>query len=196
MPQRTQRIILVFVAIACVLALDLSSKAWAWANLRNGESVEVIEGLFYLKFGFNTGAAFSFLRDANWARGFFILITLGALGYMGWLAARMPTARWWGFVAVGMIAGGALGNLHDRFVRTMNVPHEGQIVERYGVVDFLQFYYPWDPDHYWPIFNVADSALVVGVGLLLVYIWLFGDSEEPVQADASGASTAPASAKA
>jgi len=179
MSQRNQRIILVFIAIACVLALDLSSKAWAWHNLRNGESVEVIEGLFYLKFGFNTGAAFSFLRDANWARGFFILITLGALGYMAWLAAKMPTTKWWGFAAVGMIAGGALGNLHDRFVRTMRVPHEGQIVERYGVVDFLQFYYPWDPEHYWPIFNVADSALVVGVILLLFYIGRFGDAEQP-----------------
>src|SRR5690606_24418994 len=89
-PPRTQRIVLALVAVACVLALDLSTKAWAWENLRNGESVEVIEGIFYLKFGFNTGAAFSFLRDASWARGFFILITLGALTYMGWLAAKMP----------------------------------------------------------------------------------------------------------
>lgn len=189
MNERTQRIILVVVAIVCVLALDLTSKAWAWANLRNGESVEVIEGLFYLKFGFNTGAAFSFLRDANWARGFFILITLGALGYMGWLAAKMPTTKWWGFAAVGMIAGGALGNLHDRFVRTMRVPHEGEVVERYGVVDFLQFYYPWDPEHYWPIFNVADSALVVGVVLLLLYIGRFGDSE--AEAEQGAASELP-----
>lgn len=194
MNERTQRIILALVAIACVLALDLSSKAWAWANLRNGESVEVIEGLFYLKFGFNTGAAFSFLRDANWARGFFILITLGALGYMGWLAAKMPTTKWWGFAAVGMIAGGALGNLHDRFVRTMRVPHEGDIVERYGVVDFLQFYYPWDPEHYWPIFNVADSALVVGVLLLLAYIARFGDAEVEVEEKAEDGVSSPDSA--
>jgi signal peptidase II len=94
---------------------------------------------------------------------------------MGWLAASMPTVRRYGFIAIGMIAGGALGNLHDRFVRIMKVPFQGKWVERYGVVDFLQFYYPWDPEHYWPIFNVADSALVCGVVLLVLYMRFHGD---------------------
>ena len=178
MNERTKRLIVVLAAVVVVLAVDLGTKAWVWNNLRDGHAVEVIPGLFYLKFGFNTGAAFSFLRDTEWARTFFILITLLALTYMGWLAWKMPTTKAYGFMAVGMIAGGALGNLHDRFVRIMPVPWKGKMVEKYGVVDWLQFYYPWDPEHYWPIFNVADSALVCGVGLLLLYIRFHGEMEE------------------
>jgi signal peptidase II len=135
--------------------------------------------VFYLKFGFNTGSAFSFLRDESWARYFFITVTFLALGYMGWLAWKMPTKRLYGFIAVGLIAAGAAGNLHDRFVRVMPVWMDGKWVEAHGVVDFLQFYYNWDGGKYWPIFNVADSSLVCGVGLLLVYLHFHGAEDEP-----------------
>jgi hypothetical protein len=63
-------------------------------------------------------------------------------------------------------------------VRVWHVPFQGKYQEKHGVVDFLQFYYPWDPDNYWPIFNVADSALVVGMVLLLVYVQFFGAADE------------------
>jgi signal peptidase II len=192
-PTRRRRIALVTVVIALTLLADLWSKSWAWDTLRDGEPIALVEHVFYFKFGFNTGSAFSFLRDAAWSRLFFIGVTVLSLGYMAWLTQRMPTRRRYGFVAVGFIAGGALGNLHDRFVRQLDVHLDGERVTRYGVVDFLQFYYDWDGGNYWPIFNVADVALVVGVGLLLIYIRFHGDEDNVAVADAESASgpTAP-----
>lgn len=186
---RLPRLAIVGVVFVIVLALDLWTKAWAWENLKNGPAVELIEHVFYLKFGFNTGSAFSFLRDASWARHFFIVVTFLALGYMGWLALKMPTERRYGFFAVGLIAAGAAGNLHDRLIRTMDVWMNGQIVERHGVIDFLQFFYNWDEQKYWPIFNVADSALVCGVILLLIFLHYHGAEGElgdPVAASKPG----------
>lgn len=177
-PSRTNRLILVGVVFVIVLALDLWTKAWAWEHLKNGPAVVLIERVFYLKFGFNTGSAFSFLRDQSWARYFFIVVTFLALGYMGWLALKMPTQRRYGFFAVGLIAAGAAGNLHDRLLRTMDVWMNGQVVERHGVIDFLQFFYNWDEQKYWPIFNVADSALVCGVILLLIFLHYHGAEGE------------------
>jgi signal peptidase II len=188
---RRRRIALVTAVAAATLTLDLWTKAWAWDTLRDGDPITVIEHVVYLKFGFNTGAAFSFLRDAEWSRGFFIVVTLLALAYMAWLTHRMPTRRRYGFAAVGMIAGGALGNLHDRFVRTLEVEIDGARVVRSGVVDFLQFYYDWEGRRYWPIFNVADTALVIGVLLLLLYIRLHGD-EGPEEAAPAKAAPKPA----
>ncbi len=176
-PQRRKRIGLVAAVVFLTVAFDLATKYWAWETLREGDPVTVVEHVFYLKFGFNTGSAFSFLRDASWSRMFFIAVTLLALVYMAWLTHKMPTRHRYGFVAVGMIAGGALGNLHDRFARQLEVIVGGEVVTRHGVVDFLQFYYDWDEGKYWPIFNVADVALVIGVGLLLIYIRYHGDDE-------------------
>jgi len=190
MTERTRRLLLTAFVVALVLAIDLWTKDWVWHELRDGDAVEVIPGIFYLRFGFNTGSAFSFLRDASWGRTFFISITFAAVLYMAWLAMSMPAVKRYGFVAIGMITGGALGNLHDRFVRTMKVPFKGEWVERYGVVDFLQFYYPWDPEHYWPIFNVADSALVCGVVLLVLYMRFHGDPVPVPATDASASKSA------
>ena len=195
-PSRTSRLIVVLVVFAIALGLDLWSKAWAWEHLKSGPPVEVIEHVFYLKFGFNTGSAFSFLRDASWARYFFITVTFLALGYMGWLAWKMPTERLYGFIAVGMIAAGAAGNLHDRFVRVMPVWWNGEFVDRHGVVDFLQFYYNWDQGKYWPIFNVADSALVCGVFLLLIYLHFHGADAELMGGEAAAAEGEAAESKA
>ncbi|KIG16581.1 Lipoprotein signal peptidase [Enhygromyxa salina] len=192
-PSRNSRLLVVAIVFAVAIGLDLWSKAWAWEHLKDGPSVEVIEHFFYLKFGFNTGSAFSFLRDESWARYFFITVTFLALGYMGWLAWKMPTSRVYGFIAVGLIAAGAAGNLHDRFVRVMPVWMNGEFVERHGVIDFLQFYYPWKQDSYWPIFNVADTALVCGVALLLIFLHYHGaegelaDAKDGAPAKADGA---------
>lgn len=188
-PSRSNRLIIVGIVFVLSLALDLWSKAWAWEHLRDQPPVEVLEHVFYLKFGFNTGSAFSFLRDESWARYFFITVTFLALGYMGWLAWKMPTKRLYGFVAIGLIAAGAAGNLHDRFVRVMKVWMNGEWVDAHGVVDFLQFYYNWPAGKYWPIFNVADSSLVCGVALLLVYLHFHGAEDEPqaVKGDAKQA---------
>ena len=184
-PSRRNRLIIVALVFVLALTLDLVTKAWAWNNLKGNPPIEVIEHVFYLRFGFNTGAAFSLFSDESWGRVFFVTVTFFALGYMGWLALKMPTTRAYGFVAIGLIGAGAAGNLHDRFRRVMEVYTESGRAERHGVVDFLQFYYNW-PEDYWPIFNVADSSLVCGVGILLVFLHFHG--AEPEQAgDASDA---------
>ena len=172
---------MVAVVAVAFLALDLWTKQWAWDNLRHGGSEVVLEGWVYYEFGFNTGSAFSLLRDASWSRLLFIGITFLALVYMGYLARTLPTRFSSAFVAIAMVASGALGNLHDRFVRTMMV--EG--VERYGVVDFIKVYY-WKGKP-WPTFNVADVALVAGVLLLLLFLMRHGDvldAEAKARADA------------
>lgn len=163
---RLRPILVTTVTAALFLALDLWTKSWAWHNLRRGQKVTVIEGWLYLDFSFNTGSAFGFLRGYDFSRPLFIGITVATVLYMALLVRKLPTERLYGFVAIGSIIGGALGNLHDRLVRTMNLG--GQ---RYGVVDFIQIYY-WQGQPPWPNFNIADVALVIGVALLIPYLLL------------------------
>jgi signal peptidase II len=168
-PPRAGRLWLTAGVLVVLLVLDLVTKQWAWDNLRSGDVRTVVDGWVYYEFGFNTGSAFSLLRDASWSRLLFIGITVLALVYMGHLARTLPTRFASAFVAIGMVASGALGNLHDRFLRTMIV--DGS--ERYGVVDFIKvFYWKGKP---WPTFNVADVALVAGVLLLLWFLLRHGD---------------------
>ena len=176
-PSRRRRIIEVVIVASIVLALDLMSKAWAWDNLREGQVVTVIENWLYFEFGFNTGSAFSFLKDASYARVTFIGVTIVAIAYMGRLAATMPTRFGTAFVAVALVSGGALGNLHDRLFRIMEIRGE----PRYGVVDFIKMYY-W-PDKVWPTYNIADVALVFGVGLLFIFLTRHGDALDPPKQD-------------
>jgi signal peptidase II len=192
-PSRNGRLILAAVVAIIAFALDLWTKQWAWDHVRppEGHAIAVIDRVFYLRYGFNTGSAFSFLRDASWARQFFIVVTLFALGYMGWMVATMPTKRGYGFVAVALIAGGAAGNLYDRIVRLDQVVINGETVERHGVVDFLQVYLNFETGYYWPIFNVADMCLCVGVGLLLIFMYQEGKDEAAAAAAAAAAEGQP-----
>ena len=171
---RKSRLVLTMVAFVVALAADLLSKAWAWNNLRPpAKPIVVIDPLFELSFSFNTGAAFGFLNGMSWARAFFIVVTLIALAYMAWLAWSMPTVRAYGFIGVALVASGAAGNLHDRLVR--------QQAQHYGVVDFLKINYPWGGS--WPTFNIADVALLVGVGLLFIYMRNYAEPEAASASD-------------
>lgn len=139
-----------FAAAALVVALDRAAKAAVLAALAPGESVAVT-GFFNLVLVFNKGAAFSLLAGASgWQTWFFaaiaavvaVVIALLILGHAG---ERLFAA------ALALILGGALGNLWDRLA--------------FGhVVDFLDFHAGgW----HWPAFNVADSAITVGAGMLI-----------------------------
>lgn len=174
---RQSRIILTLVVMVTTLAIDLWSKAWAWENLRQQKPRMIIDPLLEFSFSFNLGAAFGFLNSVSWARVFFIVVTAAALAYMAWLAWNIPTARAYGFVAIGLIAAGAAGNLHDRLVRANDGGY-------YGVVDFIKINYPWGGS--WPTFNVADVLLLVGVGVLFVYL----HREAPDEDDAGDESSA------
>ena len=186
-PPRAGRLWTAAIVMVVLLALDLVTKQWAWDNLRTGDVHTVVEGWVYYEFGFNTGSAFSLLRDASWSRLLFIGITFLALAYMGHLARTLPTRFGSAFVAIGMVASGALGNLHDRFLRQMIV--DGEL--RHGVVDFIKVYY-WQGKP-WPTFNVADVALVAGVLLLLWFLLRHGDV---LDAQAEQAKQARAAARA
>lgn len=133
-----------------VIALDQASKAWIMAALTLGESVTVTS-FFNITFVFNPGASFSFLADAGgWQRWLFVAL---ALGISVWLFRMLQQHAREALLPTGltMILGGALGNVIDRF--------------RFGaVVDFLHFHAGgW----HFPAFNVADSAISVGVALTL-----------------------------
>lgn len=101
----------------------------------------------------NTGAAFSFLSDAaGWQRWFFIALAgLVSVGIVLWMRRLTAPERWLA-VALSLILGGAMGNMIDRIA--------------FGyVVDFVQLYYR---NWYWPAFNVADSAISIGVAVLII----------------------------
>lgn len=161
-PSRWRRLALLSLVGGGSLACDLQTKAWAWDNLRGQASVWLHDPIVELAFAFNTGSAFSIIREGEWARVLFVVVTLAALTWLGWLAATMSTARRTGFVALGLLAAGALGNLHDRLFRIDELG-------RHGVVDFVKINYPWGGawGGSWPVFNVADVLLLLGVALLL-----------------------------
>lgn len=141
-----------------VLLLDQVTKLWIDSSFTLHERVPVINGFFDLMLAYNKGAAFSFLADQDgWQRWFFTGLSLAiSIVLFIWLRRLPPSHRWTAF-AIALLIGGAIGNLIDRIA--------------YGhVVDFLLFYVdPW----YWPAFNVADSAISIGV-VILIITELFG----------------------
>ncbi|MEJ2405052.1 MAG: signal peptidase II [Candidatus Thiodiazotropha sp.] len=134
-----------------VILLDQSSKQLVESMLTLYESVRVAP-FFDLTLLYNKGAAFSFLSDqSGWQRWFFVALAIGvSLGLTVWLY-RLSAAEKWVAVAVSLIIGGAIGNVIDRVLF-------GQ------VIDFLHFHID---QHYWPAFNIADSAITLGVGLMI-----------------------------
>ncbi len=133
-----------------VVVLDQISKHAVRSAFVYGESVRVTS-FFDLVLVFNPGAAFSFLAEASgWQRQFFVGVALFASGFVSYLLVRHRDKPLFGF-ALGLILGGAIGNLVDRLV--------------FGaVVDFLHFHVA---QYYWPAFNLADSAITCGAALLI-----------------------------
>ena len=141
-----------------VLVLDLLTKHLALERLPPGRPVHVIDGFFSLTLVMNPGLAFGMLAGtpAGW-RWLVALLSIGALTVLAVVGVRMlPTGGRFTPLALGLIFGGAVGNLIDR--------------ARFGaVVDFLDFY--WRGYH-WPAFNVADASISVGVVLLALRMLL------------------------
>lgn len=137
-----------------LIALDLWTKQLALAHLAPHQPVPVIDGLLNLTLVFNPGAAFSFLADAGgWQKWFFAALALAISVLLGYWLTRIRRDDWRQALPFALVIAGALGNLHDRL--------------RYGhVVDFIDVY--WRHYH-WPAFNVADSSIVVGAALLVIF---------------------------
>jgi len=138
---------------ALVIVLDQLSKAWVLATLPEFQPVPVIDGFWNWFRTYNTGAAFSFLSDAGgWQKYVFVVLAIVISAALGRALSRMPRAEWKTALPFALVIGGALGNVIDRLLHG-------------HVVDFIQWY--WH-GHYWPAFNVADSAIVGGaIGIAL-----------------------------
>ncbi|WP_396349642.1 signal peptidase II [Geodermatophilus sp. DSM 44513] len=156
---RRARTRLLLLLALVVLAVDLGTKLLVVATVERGEDIRLLGGALYLTHTRNTGAAFSF------AEGFTIVFTLIAVAVSVVIvrAARRLFSTGWA-VALGLVLGGALGNLVDRVFR-----EPGFL--RGGVVDFVSVFAP-DGEVY-PVFNVADAAIVCG-GVLGVVLALRG----------------------
>ena len=141
------------VALALVAA-DQLTKELALNKLAGAEPVRLLGGAVYLTLTRNSGAAWSLGRDYPFV---FPLVTLGVIGWIAWMALRLRSIAW--AVSLGLVLGGALGNLMDRLFRAPG-PFTGHVVDMISVFD------PYGDK--FPIFNVADSALCVGVGLAIL----------------------------
>ena len=142
----------VLLLAGAIVALDQITKIVALGRLSLGVPVPLIDGLLSLTLVLNPGLAFGLLGGIPPAwRWVVAALSLVALAVLARVALRvLPTGGWPGRLAVGLIFGGAVGNLIDR--------------ARFGaVVDFVDVH--WRGWH-WPAFNVADSAITVGVALL------------------------------
>ncbi len=142
----------VIVLGVVVVILDQVTKLAVLRHFPFGARVDVVDGVVALTLVMNPGLAFGLLSDLPVAWRWVVAgLSIVALGVLARVAVRLlPTGGWLDVTAIGFIFGGAVGNLVDR--------------ARFGaVVDFIDVYYR---DWHWPAFNVADSAITVGVALL------------------------------
>lgn len=143
---------------AVAIALDQFTKWLIATRMTELQEIPIIPGFFSLQFIRNPGAAFGMLANQTW---FFVLVTLGAVGFILYYLRQQASRHWISTLALGLLLGGAIGNLIDRL--------------RFGrVVDFLLFYWR---DYYFPNFNVADICITVGVGLLVLYLLLMEEKK-------------------
>ncbi|MGQ0480772.1 MAG: signal peptidase II [Pseudonocardia sp.] len=158
-PPRPRRVLLLAMVALNSWALDLGTKIVAVRHLENRPPVTVFDGLLYVQLVRNAGAAFALATGMTWL---LTLIAVGVVAAIFKVAGRLRSTGW--AIALGLVLGGALGNLTDRLFRA-----PGPMVGR--VVDFISVL---EPDGLaWPVFNVADMAICVG-GALLVVLALLG----------------------
>jgi len=150
---------------AVIIALDQATKLYVDANFRLHESMPVIRGFFNLTYVRNKGAAFGILADNAVRIPFFITVSIVAMLGILWYINRIRNDQKLAVFSLSLVFAGACGNLIDR-------------VRLGEVIDFLDVF--WQRYH-WPAFNVADSAITVGVTLLLIDMWR-EDRKKPVEA--------------
>ena len=167
-----RRLRLLLVVAAVVLGLDVVTKVLAVKLLVPGQPVEIIGDTITWTLVRNSGAAFSMATGYTWV---LTLIATGVVLGIIWMGRRL-VSLWWA-LGLGMILGGAVGNLMDRFFRSPG-PLRGHVVDFFSV-------------GWWPVFNVADSAVVCGAALL-VGLSMFGfdfdtDGKRPPEGSADTA---------
>ena len=136
-----------------VILLDQWTKWLVVRYMELGESIPIIENVLYMTSHRNRGAAWGMLQGQFWL--FYIITVVVVVGIVIYIQRLQPTQRLFG-VALGLMLGGALGNFIDR-------------VFRKEVVDFIHAYIF---SYSFPIFNVADAALTIGVVFMFIYTWI------------------------
>lgn len=133
-----------FVLPLAVVILDQFSKYIVVENMALGESIPIIEEVFHLTYILNPGAAFGVFAHN---RLFFIAIAVVVIGIIIWARREILASPWEVKAGCGLFLGGAIGNLIDRARQGL-------------VIDFFDF-------RIWPVFNIADIAICIGVGLII-----------------------------
>jgi signal peptidase II len=152
--------------------VDQVVKELSTNELVEGEPVRILGGLIYLSLLRNSGAAFSLGSDYTWV---FPLVTVGVVTWIGIMARSVRSVPWG--LALGLVLGGALGNLGDRLFRAPGVLHG-------HVVDMISAFGPYG--QYFAVFNIADSCLSVGV-VLAVLLELTGRQRDGTRTPAKKA---------
>ncbi|MGK5082286.1 signal peptidase II [Bdellovibrionota bacterium FG-1] len=150
-----RKYLILIVLTACVIVFDQITKFMIVDRFRYGESIPVISGFFNLTYIRNTGAAFGILAHANPAFRipFFVIVPIIALIAIAFIFRKIPDRDVKLSAALSLVIGGAVGNLIDRVMLSY-------------VVDFLDFH--WRYEYHFPAFNVADTAICIGVGILML----------------------------
>lgn len=138
-----------------VLLFDQLAKVIIGSAMHVGESIPVLPGIFHITYVLNPGAAFGMLEHQRWI---FIVVALVVILAAGIFYKRLQQESLLMRCGAGLMLGGAAGNLLDRMQNGL-------------VVDFLDF-------RIWPVFNIADIAICVGAGLLILDIWQRRDEDE------------------
>jgi signal peptidase II len=148
------------VAAVLTLFLDQVTKLWARESLEFGRSVPFLGSFWDWELSFNSGSAFGLFQSVGGARWFLTIIGFVACAAIIVILRRTENDRGWIAAALGLVFGGALGNVIDRIA--------------FGkVTDFVLWHVG---EHRWPAFNVADAALVAGV---IILFFDFGKKKEP-----------------
>jgi signal peptidase II len=150
----TTKLRILLILTALVVPLDQVTKHWVTTSIPRGGAIPVIDGFFAITHVLNPGIVFGFFQGGY--VGIFLLLTALAVGLIFMFYRQLPDGDRVSSTALGLILGGAVGNGIDRLLRQ-------------AVVDFLHFDFSWFYFPFiYPDFNVADSCIVVGVGLLIL----------------------------
>jgi signal peptidase II len=151
---RSRALVVLGVAAVLAVAVDQLVKHLSTEHLTEGDPVRVLGGLIYLSLMRNSGAAFSLGSGYTWV---FPLVTVAVVAWIAVLSRRLRSMPW--ALALGLVLGGALGNLGDRLFRAPGFLHG-------HVVDMFSLFGPYA--EYFAVFNIADACLSVGVALAVL----------------------------
>lgn len=157
---------IVIIIVAALVLIDQLSKLYFELNFHEGEIVTVIKKFFYFTKTYNTGAAWSAFSDSTLFLAFVSLIATVIIGFIMYKTVNLKTKKTYSYALILML-GGTAGNLIDRFMTSFKL--------RDGVVDFIGV---WIGSYQFPVFNLADSFLVIGVILLSIDLLFFEEKRK------------------